>query len=86
MMIKRPATNWAEFNAKAKHVLAALEEGLLPQHKGEIIAVEPESGDYFLGFNPMEAGDKAKAKYPDKLFFFARIGGGGVTRFHGRWK
>ena len=83
-MIKRPATNWAEFDAKATHVWAALEEERLPQHKGEIIAIEPESGDYFLGLKAMEAGDKAKAKYSDKLFFFARVGGGGVTRFHGR--
>ena len=39
---------------------------LEPDHKGEIVAVEVESGEYFLGKREIEAYDKAVAKHPGK--------------------
>jgi hypothetical protein len=47
---------------------------LEPKYKGKIIAIEVDSGDYFIGDSVIEAGDKAKQKYPDKIFHFMRIG------------
>ncbi|MAG02675.1 hypothetical protein CMI42_05035 [Candidatus Pacearchaeota archaeon] len=46
----------------------------LPEKKGSIVAIEPESGDYFVGGNIMECLEKARMKHPDKLFHFKRIG------------
>ena len=43
------------------------------EYKGKIVAVEVDSGHYFLGRTHSEAGDKAKQKYPDKIFYFARV-------------
>ncbi|MFQ6032784.1 MAG: hypothetical protein ACE5K2_07675 [Candidatus Zixiibacteriota bacterium] len=47
---------------------------LEPEHKGKIVAIEIESGDYFLGDSVVEAGQRAREKCPDKLFHFMRVG------------
>lgn len=44
------------------------------RHKGKIVAIEPESGDYFLAETGIEAYRKALGRYPDKAFVFKRIG------------
>ena len=47
---------------------------LLPQlittHKGKVIAIEPNSAEYFLGETLDSASEKAFARYPDRLFGF----------------
>lgn len=43
-------------------------------HQGEIVAIEVDSGDYFLGRTVIEAADKGKKKHPEKGFYFIRIG------------
>jgi len=47
---------------------------LEPDHIGMFAAIEPDSGDYFLGTRMIEAVLKAEEKYPDKLVFIVRIG------------
>ena len=50
---------------------------ILPNLKesfGKIVAIEPESGDYFVGEDITAALVKARQKYPKKLFFFKRVG------------
>lgn len=42
--------------------------------KGKIVAIEPESEDYFIGNNVIEAYYKAIQKHPNKKFVFKRIG------------
>ncbi len=66
--------NMHEFAAKGRQVYKQIQTDLEAKHKGKIVAIEPESGDYFLGRTIGEAGNKAKKKYPDKIFYFARIG------------
>ena len=51
-----------------------LKRELEPQHDGEMLAVEVESGDYFLGRTATEAYKKAKEKYPGGKFAFLRVG------------
>lgn len=46
----------------------------LESRKGEIVAIEPDSGDYFIGKDLDEAAEKAEEKYPDKQFYFMRVG------------
>ena len=48
---------------------------LEPEHKGEMLVVEVESGDYFLARTATEAYKKAKAKHPGAEFAFLRVGG-----------
>lgn len=51
-----------------------LKSDLEPEHNGEMLAVEVESGDYFLGKSEIEAYDEAVAKHPGKEFAFLRVG------------
>ena len=53
---------------------AQIREKLEQGHKGEIVAIEVASGDFFLGRNEIEAYEKAVKKYPDKTFVYKRIG------------
>jgi hypothetical protein len=54
-----------------------LYEQLLPQlivdYRGQVIAIEPESAEYFLGETLESASEKALARYSDRLFGFFRI-------------
>jgi hypothetical protein len=47
---------------------------LEPQYTGMFAAIEPDSGDYFLGRRMIEAVLKAEEQHPDKLVFIVRIG------------
>ncbi|MGH9847636.1 MAG: hypothetical protein ACREEM_53780 [Blastocatellia bacterium] len=47
---------------------------LEPLHTGKFAAIEPDSGEYFLGTKMIEAVLQARAKYPDKLVYIVRIG------------
>lgn len=59
------------FETKAK----ALLKDLLPKLEGEagVVAIEPESGDYFVGATLGKANAAAYAKYPDQWVYFARL-------------
>ncbi|MGQ9628364.1 MAG: hypothetical protein ACUVV0_15860 [Anaerolineae bacterium] len=63
-----------ELSTKGEHIYALLRSSLEPQHRGEFIAIEPESGEYFLGKRAVEALKKARQKYPHRVFYLARIG------------
>jgi hypothetical protein len=43
-------------------------------HADEFVAIEPDSGDYFLGDTLSEAIQSARSAYPDRLPFAFRIG------------
>jgi hypothetical protein len=44
------------------------------RHKGKLVAIEPESGEYFIGTTMLEAFHKALKRHPGKEFVFKRIG------------
>jgi len=51
-----------------------LKSQLDPTYHGQIVAIEVESGDYFIGKSVTEAARKAKEKHPEKVFYFVKIG------------
>jgi len=60
---------------------------LEPSHTGEFVAIEPESGRYFLGGTASAALVAAHAAMPNNLFYLTRVGretahtvGGHATR------
>jgi len=60
---------------------------LEPSHIGEFVAVEPDSGRYFLGSTASAALIAAHAAMPKNLFYLTRVGretahtvGGHATR------
>lgn len=58
---------------------------LEPQYKGWFVAIEVTSGDYFLGEEMAEVLEKAKARYPKKLFHVVRIGYPSASSFKHRF-
>lgn len=83
-IIVRPV-NKREIVEKGKAIYARLREQLEPEHNGEVILIEVESGDYFLGKNSVEARRKAREKYPDKVFYINRVGHRTYLRHTGFW-
>ena len=51
-----------------------LKTTLEPERRGEFVAIEPASGDYFLGRTMSEASARALASHPDRLHHILRIG------------
>lgn len=51
-----------------------LQEELESQYMDQYVAIEPESGEYFLGNTFDEAVKSARTKYPSRLSHTIRIG------------
>jgi hypothetical protein len=64
-----------EFVRKAESIYASRLQAILePAHLGQFVAIEPESGNYFLGRTLNEASRAARATFPDRLTHAMRIG------------
>jgi hypothetical protein len=63
-----------KLSTRGKEIYERIREELEPEHKGKIVAIEVDSGDYFLGENVIEATNKGREKHPDKVFYVVRIG------------
>ncbi|MBL8795767.1 MAG: hypothetical protein JNM56_17820 [Planctomycetia bacterium] len=60
---------------RAKRLYAERLQGMLElQHRDRFVAIEPDSGDYFLGDTFDEAVHLARAKHPSRLSHLIRIG------------
>jgi hypothetical protein len=60
---------------RAKQIYAnQLQSDLESQHMDRFVAIEPESGEYFLGDTFDEAVKLARTKYPNRLSHTIRIG------------
>jgi len=62
----------SESKRPSEEVLANLHA--LKGKKGAIAVIEPETGEYFLGKTLTEALQKARKRYPGKIFYSIRIG------------
>ena len=63
------------FVRRAEEIYSGQLRALLePDHLNEFVAIEPESGDYFLGATLSEASRAARQKYPDRLTHVMRVG------------
>jgi hypothetical protein len=61
--------------SKGKKVYQTLVEPFLDESDfGKFIAIEPETKSYFVGKTGKEAVDQANEKFPDKVFYLARVG------------
>ena len=61
----------AAFEDKARARLEELQAEL--EGQTGVVAIEPDSGDYFVGATLGKANDAAFAKYPDGWVYFARL-------------
>lgn len=69
-----------EFTEKGKAVYKKLQPKL-KKDKGKIVAIEIESSDYFIGDDELAAAQKARNKFPNRIFVFFRIGYPVVHKF-----
>lgn len=69
-MYRDKATREA-FAAKAREVYERIKGEL--EGKEGLVAIEPDSGDYFVGKTLGQANDAAFARYPDRWLYFMRI-------------
>lgn len=68
-------TNSTELIDRAERLYATrLRTILEPAHLHEFVAIEPESGDYFLGKTLSEAIGAARRSHPDRLTHTMRVG------------
>ncbi len=61
---------------KANKLFEKISKELTAKNKGKIVAIDADSGSYFIGDSELDAYRKAIKKYPDKKFMFKRIGFG----------
>jgi hypothetical protein len=69
---------------KGQRTFEALSHELEKEQFGRFIAIEVNTGEYFLGETGIEATRKAQAKHPGKIFFLGRIGYRTAYTFKGR--
>jgi hypothetical protein len=68
-------SNTQEFVRKAEELYESrLRPVLEAEHRDEFVAIEPESGDYFLGKTLSEAIAAARRSHPDRLAHAMRVG------------
>ena len=72
-----------EISKKGKEFFQKLDPELREQYFGKFIAIDADSGDYFIGDTSIDADKKARAKYPGKVFYVGRIGYRAAIKFHG---
>jgi len=64
-----------QFVRAAEEIYATrLQAELELEHRDKFVAIEPESGDYFLGKTLNEATQAARQIYPDRLTHAMRVG------------
>jgi len=63
------------FARRCEQIYEARYKALLEAtQRDKFIALEAESGDYFLGETMSEAGQAFRAAYPDRLYHMMRVG------------
>lgn len=62
-----------------------LKDRLEKQHPGEVIALDPISGDYVLGKTLAEVDRACIERFGSRPVHVFRIGGGGAVQVGGRW-
>ena len=59
---------------EANKLFERINKSLSHQLKGKIVAIDTESGNYFVGDSELDAYKNAIKKYPNKKFIFKRVG------------
>jgi len=75
------------FDRKAETIYRTkLKPKLEEKYKGRIVAIDVESGDYFVGRTVLEAIEKGRRKHPGKIFYDVRIGYPAVHSLRSTWR
>ena len=55
------------------------------EHKGKILVIDIETGDYEIDGDAIEAAHRAHSKHPDGVFYAIRIGYPAFAKVGGAW-
>jgi len=80
----KPEIDIRRIGEKGRELFKRISEELKTDYRGKFIAIEVDSEDHFVGDTAIEADERAKEKYPDKVFYLGRIGYRTAFSFHGR--
>ena len=70
-----PNINPAEIARKGEEIYEKkLKDKIEKDYFGKIVAIEVDSGEYFLGDTTIEASNRAKKRFPDKITYLKKIG------------
>lgn len=67
--------------AEARPIFDRIQPRLLSTDPNAFVAIEPESGDYFLAQTLSEAVEKARERYPERLVHTFRVGHPAAVHF-----
>ena len=74
-VVEAVRTKTLELIERAKQTyMDELADELEPEHTGDIVAIELETGDYFVGEDEITAADKARAAGHQGMLYFLRVG------------
>jgi hypothetical protein len=59
---------------EASKLFGKINKELSPKYNGKIVAIDTDTGNYFIGNSELDAYNEAIKKYPHKQFIFKRIG------------
>ena len=59
---------------EANKLFGKINKELSPKYKGKVVAIDTDTGNYFIGDSELDAYKMAIKKYPNKQFIFKRIG------------
>jgi hypothetical protein len=79
-----PLRSLREADRRVEHILRELQQKLMPRHAAEVLAINPESGEYVLAATADEASDIFHERWPEQLAYVVRVDGGPVVKFHGK--
>lgn len=64
-----------EFSEKGRERYYQLKPQLKEEYSaGDVVLIDPETGDYFVGETTIDAYSKARKKHPGKKFYGAQVG------------
>jgi hypothetical protein len=70
--------------ARAREIYSGLKDSIeTPDHIGQLIVIDLESGDYEIGGEGIEASHRLQARHPGSRLFALRIGYQTVDSFAG---
>jgi hypothetical protein len=76
-----------EFTERCDAIFDRIKANLEQSHRNEFVAIEPDSGEHFLGPTLSEASSAARKIHPDRQTFVYRIGHRATVHIgaHLRW-
>ncbi len=82
-LISLPTVYPAEIAHKGEEIYQKIGKQIEKKYLGDFVAIEVESGKYFLGQTQVEAIEKAKKHFPAKIFYLMKIGFPAAVTFSG---